>query len=156
MHVVRHDRSVRVDAVEEPRFGHLQQADPRSESMIGHSLFFHGTTAIYADSQPCPVIEEKRLRYRQVATMAAVDQGSESVAFELVLHQPVCVLMIDRPEYAQQELVIAESVQLPDRRVAQIGKHRHAAISQVELTKVAARTEIQVSPVFPRLFRTTA
>jgi hypothetical protein len=25
--------------------------------------------------------------------------------------------MIDRPEYAQQELVIAESVQLPDRRV---------------------------------------
>ena len=53
-------------------------------------------------------------------------------------------------------LVIAKSVQLPNRRIAQVRKHGHAAVPQVELAKVAARTEIKVSPVFPLLFCTTA
>jgi len=81
------------------------------------------------------------------------DESGQATVAQLVLHQAKRILVIDRPKYRQQQLLITEIVQLQDHGIAQVGKHGNAAITQIHLAKIGACAKIQMPPVLTFLVR---
>ena len=98
-----------------------------------------------------PIVEDERFGRWQVTAVPAIEQRDQAEGIEFELHQAKRILAVDRTEYGQQQLVVAKRIDLPNIGVTHVGKDRHAAISQVELTQVATRSKIEVAPVLARL-----